>query len=219
MALTATDNLEKLSLEEQGFNGATQKPLTPAALMNVLRENLRRLKHDEQGLTASLTVGGRFTQHHGNRADTSAEACSSCPTVGQKEKSAGSAVGGDLPWASVSSSATRGKRAARASRRNKQDSLFWKAYENKDATEVPPQQHEPPHVLLVEDSMANQLMMTRSIKQNGRSVLGAEPVVTACMNGAEALSELGKQRFDLVFMDLHMPVMGGLLAVKEIRKM
>jgi CheY-like chemotaxis protein len=73
-------------------------------------------------------------------------------------------------------------------------------------------------ILLVEDSIANQVMLQRSIKRNGRVLLGAEPTVTTCNNGREALMELSEQRYDLVFMDLHMPIMGGMRAIQEIRK-
>jgi len=70
---------------------------------------------------------------------------------------------------------------------------------------------EKPRVLLVEDNKVNQRVASLSLTK-----LGCE--VTLASNGAEAvdLAE-GPVRFDLVCMDVHMPVMDGLRATEAIR--
>jgi CheY-like chemotaxis protein len=43
--------------------------------------------------------------------------------------------------------------------------------------------------------------------------------VTATVNGAEALERIKEERFELVFMDVHMPVMNGLETLLAIREL
>ncbi|MCW5205597.1 PAS domain S-box protein [Desulfobulbus sp. F5] len=65
-------------------------------------------------------------------------------------------------------------------------------------------------ILLVEDNPANQqLAVILLVKQGHR--------VTVAGSGAEALVCLSKYRYDLVFMDMQMPVMDGLTATRHIR--
>ena len=66
-------------------------------------------------------------------------------------------------------------------------------------------------VLLVEDMEMNQLVATRML-----SDLGHETKVAA--NGEQALEMLANEDFDLVFMDIQMPVMDGVQATIKIRE-
>jgi signal transduction histidine kinase/CheY-like chemotaxis protein/uncharacterized membrane protein affecting hemolysin expression len=67
------------------------------------------------------------------------------------------------------------------------------------------------HILLAEDNAVNQLLASRLLEKRGHSVMVAG-------NGREALEALEKERFDLVFMDVQMPVMDGFEATAAIRK-
>ena len=65
-------------------------------------------------------------------------------------------------------------------------------------------------VLLVDDNATN--------RRVGRLLLAPTGViVTEASNGKEALERLAKQLFDLVLLDVHMPVMDGTEAIKRIR--
>lgn len=66
-------------------------------------------------------------------------------------------------------------------------------------------------ILVVEDNEHNQLLTSSYLKKNGAIVELAE-------NGAVALEKLKKNTYDLVLMDLQMPVMDGFMATKAIRK-
>ena len=67
-------------------------------------------------------------------------------------------------------------------------------------------------ILLAEDNPVNQRLASRLLEKRGHSVVVAG-------NGREALEALEKERFDLVFMDVQMPVMDGFEATAAIRKM
>ncbi|MGQ8365223.1 response regulator [Glaciecola sp. 1036] len=68
------------------------------------------------------------------------------------------------------------------------------------------------HVLLVEDNHVNQMIAQRLLQGFGFKVTLAE-------NGEQALAELNKEAdFDMIFMDLQMPVMGGIEATQQIRQ-
>lgn len=66
-------------------------------------------------------------------------------------------------------------------------------------------------VLLVEDDIINQEILKLLLDE-----LGVE--VSVADNGLQALEMLNAQRFDLVFMDVQMPVMDGISATVEIRE-
>jgi PAS domain S-box-containing protein len=66
------------------------------------------------------------------------------------------------------------------------------------------------HVLLVEDHLINQRLATVLIERDGHAVQVAN-------DGQEALDLLAKHPFDLVLMDMMMPVMDGLEATRQLR--
>ena len=66
------------------------------------------------------------------------------------------------------------------------------------------------NVLLVEDHLINQLLATKLIERAGHHV-------TVAHNGQEGLDAVMQQKFDLVFMDVQMPIMNGLEATQRIR--
>lgn len=65
-------------------------------------------------------------------------------------------------------------------------------------------------VLIVEDNLVNQLVAKEQLKSMKADVVIAE-------NGQIALDILEKSTFDIILMDIQMPVMDGLTAVKHIR--
>ncbi len=67
------------------------------------------------------------------------------------------------------------------------------------------------HILLVEDNPINQLIAEELLKSVGFSVEIAN-------NGQESIEMLNKTSYDLVLMDIQMPVMDGLSATRAIRK-
>jgi signal transduction histidine kinase/DNA-binding response OmpR family regulator len=66
-------------------------------------------------------------------------------------------------------------------------------------------------ILLVEDNVTNQIIAKNFISQMG-------PKVTIAQNGADAINQLKKNNFDLIFMDCQMPVLDGYRATQKIRK-
>ena len=90
-----------------------------------------------------------------------------------------------------------------------QDRLF--SFEPEETTELPNSlKLLKLNVLLVEDNPVNQTVATKMLEKAGH-------VVTLAANGREALDCFDKERFDLIFMDVQMPVMGGIEATQAIR--
>lgn len=67
-----------------------------------------------------------------------------------------------------------------------------------------------PSILVVEDNLVNFQVVKSILENHTRAIAHAE-------NGAAALARLDAERFDVIFMDMHMPVMDGLSATREIR--
>ena len=66
------------------------------------------------------------------------------------------------------------------------------------------------HVLLVDDEEANRLLLTKRLQQNDYNVTTAE-------NGKQALDLMHIEQFDLVLLDMYMPVMDGLATLDAIK--
>jgi len=67
------------------------------------------------------------------------------------------------------------------------------------------------HVLLVEDNFVNQKVAVRFLERLGCTVEVAS-------NGAEGVAACQQRQFDIVLMDLQMPVMDGMTATRKIRE-
>jgi two-component system, sensor histidine kinase len=66
-------------------------------------------------------------------------------------------------------------------------------------------------ILVVEDNEMNRLVANTVLEQY-------DVLITEAENGMEALTMLGAQQFDLILMDVQMPVMNGIEATMRIRK-
>jgi PAS domain S-box-containing protein len=84
-------------------------------------------------------------------------------------------------------------------------------FQSEEPAATPTPSLEGVSILLAEDDHVNQISMARVLEKNGATVRIAQ-------NGSEALAMLRKHPFDLVFMDLQMPIMDGLDATAAIRK-
>lgn len=80
-----------------------------------------------------------------------------------------------------------------------------------DACALDSVQAEPLHILLAEDNPVNRLVASRLLARYGHKV-------TTAADGREALGILGSKHFDLVILDLQMPVMDGLETALRIRQ-
>jgi two-component system, sensor histidine kinase and response regulator len=78
-------------------------------------------------------------------------------------------------------------------------------------TQPTAQQRFSGQVLLVEDNFVNQKVAVRFLERLGCTVEVAS-------NGAEGLSACQQRHFDIVLMDLQMPVMDGMTATRKIRE-
>lgn len=80
------------------------------------------------------------------------------------------------------------------------------------STPVSVAHHRSGRILLVEDNPINQQVAEGLLQKIGMDV-------EVAANGALALEAVARQRFDLIFMDMQMPVMDGLTATRAIRDM
>ena len=70
---------------------------------------------------------------------------------------------------------------------------------------------ENANILLVEDNLINQKIVVLSLKKLVKNIDIAN-------NGKEALDRFGTSRFDIILMDIQMPIMNGIVATKKIRE-
>ncbi len=68
-------------------------------------------------------------------------------------------------------------------------------------------------ILLVEDYKHSQIIVTRLLKKNGFEY------IVVVENGVEALEKVKEQKFDLILMDMQMPIMNGFEATEKIREL
>src|SRR5665647_2202813 len=66
-------------------------------------------------------------------------------------------------------------------------------------------------ILLVEDNLLNQRIVTFSLKKYNHEV-------TIANDGVEAIERFNEQKFDVILMDIMMPIMDGLEATVKIRE-
>ena len=71
---------------------------------------------------------------------------------------------------------------------------------------------KPIHILLAEDNMINAMLATKVLTMKGFTLLHV-------INGEQALEAVQQQHFDVVLMDIQMPVMNGVNATMAIRKL
>jgi PAS domain S-box-containing protein len=71
--------------------------------------------------------------------------------------------------------------------------------------------HSPMRILLAEDNVSNQRVTLQMLKKLGYRA-------DAVANGAEAVQALERQPYDLILMDIKMPVLGGIEATRMIRE-
>jgi CheY-like chemotaxis protein/signal transduction histidine kinase len=74
------------------------------------------------------------------------------------------------------------------------------------------QKLEDANILLVEDNSINQKIVLLSLKNKVKNIEVAN-------NGKEALDKFGTTKYDLILMDIQMPVMNGIVATKKIREL
>lgn len=74
-----------------------------------------------------------------------------------------------------------------------------------------PKKLEDANVLLVEDNVINQKIVVLSLKKLVKNIEIAN-------NGKEALDKFGTSQFDIILMDIQMPIMNGIISTKKIRE-
>ena len=78
------------------------------------------------------------------------------------------------------------------------------------ASGLKPAKRRARHILLVDDNALNRRVAKLFLKPGGYCITEAE-------NGLEALKRLAEDRFDIVLLDIHMPVLDGLATLKRLR--
>lgn len=80
------------------------------------------------------------------------------------------------------------------------------------ATTGADRQDQPLRILVAEDNLVNQRLISLLLTRAGHAVVIAE-------NGAIAVERFEREAFDCVFLDIQMPVMGGVEALETLRTM
>ena len=103
-------------------------------------------------------------------------------------------------------------------------STFWFTIPTKECQPATPDNHHMPqaddgplideqrHILVAEDNPINQKVVQAFLEPTGH-------IVEMVNNGAEALAAVQAKRFDLILMDVQMPLMDGVTATKAIRNL
>jgi len=93
---------------------------------------------------------------------------------------------------------------------------IWESYDVNEEEQEQPGSAQPKipsqHILLAEDVEMNQMVAVRMLQELGHSV-------TVVPDGKQALGRICQERFDLVFMDIQMPVMDGVQATQAVREL
>jgi len=79
-----------------------------------------------------------------------------------------------------------------------------------DNAKMPESPHHSLRVLIVDDDVTNQVVLASMVNKLGH-------IVAVVSNGVEALAILYEKEFDLIFMDIQMPVMDGIKCTECIR--
>lgn len=82
---------------------------------------------------------------------------------------------------------------------------------NSAAPEALPEMSRPLDVLIVEDTTANRKVVERVLEKRGHQCLAAS-------NGREAFAQVQERDFDVILMDVQMPIMDGFQATVAIRE-
>lgn len=67
-------------------------------------------------------------------------------------------------------------------------------------------------ILVAEDSSVIHNLIRRILSMQSYEIVSVK-------NGAQAIEKLNKERYDLVLLDIHMPVMDGIACAQQIRQM
>ena len=86
-------------------------------------------------------------------------------------------------------------------------------YDESTPPELAAAQKDGIKILLVEDYKHSQIIVTRLLKKNNFDT------IVVVENGAEAVDQVKKQKYDLILMDMQMPIMNGFEATERIRLM
>jgi CheY-like chemotaxis protein len=93
---------------------------------------------------------------------------------------------------------------------NNQNSQNKNGHVNNNVLMTKNQKMAPLHILFADDAADNRLIVTKYLSQLPHKIQLVE-------NGKEAIEAFMNEKFDLVFMDIQMPIMDGYTATKQIR--